>query len=195
MPRKYKVSTRYEDESKSEDSLEKARKTAEKISLKEAQIEFEGAEKYHLRHAASWLSISILFLFALLWLVYYFYTHDDFHKYVSKAGSDNNLKWYAIHYTTCKFSILGIIAALAAFSLKLFKCHAHMREQSLHRKRVINSIEAFLESASTKEQKDLILAQIVNSVISFGNLGILGHKDEDPKIDFSPVFKLPDGKP
>ncbi len=53
-----------------------------------------------------------------------------------------------------------------------------MYERNLHRKRIANSMAAFTESASSEDQRDLILTQLIESVSSFGNSGLVG-KEED----------------
>lgn len=54
----------------------------------------------------------------------------------------------------------------------------HMYQQNLHRQRVTNSMAAFVESAVTPEQRDLILAHLVDAVAAFGCSGLLAKEDD-----------------
>ena len=86
--------------------------------------------------------------------------------------------WTMIYYTVLRLTFLGFIGTLLAFSLKTLKSYMHMKEHNLHRQRIANSMAAFAESATTKEQRDLILSRLVDSVATFGSSGMLGN-DED----------------
>ena len=54
----------------------------------------------------------------------------------------------------------------------------HLREQNLHRERVANSVAAFLGAATSPEQRDVILARVVDAITAFGNSGLLSDNDE-----------------
>ena len=55
----------------------------------------------------------------------------------------------------------------------------HMEEKNKHRVRVANSVESFINSATDPQQRDLILAKLTESIIEFGDSGIIrGDKDE-----------------
>ena len=58
----------------------------------------------------------------------------------------------------------------------------HMAQHNQHRQRVANSIAAFVESAATPEQRDLILSQLVDSIAHFGSSGILRKEDESIQV-------------
>jgi len=53
-----------------------------------------------------------------------------------------------------------------------------MSHHNRHRQRVANSMEAFVQAAITPEQRDLILAQLVTSVVDFGTSGLLSKEDD-----------------
>jgi hypothetical protein len=53
-----------------------------------------------------------------------------------------------------------------------------MTEYNRHRVRVTNSIEAFVAAFLTKEQQELVLSKLVDSVTQFGESGILGKPGE-----------------
>jgi hypothetical protein len=65
-----------------------------------------------------------------------------------------------------------------AFSLRMTKAYLHMIEHHEHKSRVTNSIEGFVASVRTDEQKDLVLGKLVDSVTQFGDSGILDKEDE-----------------
>jgi hypothetical protein len=62
--------------------------------------------------------------------------------------------------------------------LKLTRAYLHMVEHNEHKSRVTNSIEGFVASVRTDEQKDLVLGKLVDSVTQFGDSGILENGDE-----------------
>ena len=53
-----------------------------------------------------------------------------------------------------------------------------MSEKNRHRQRVANSMEAFVQSAVTPEQRDLILSQLVESIVQFGHSGLVQREDD-----------------
>ncbi len=62
--------------------------------------------------------------------------------------------------------------------MKILRAQLHMCEKNRHRQRVANSMEAFVASAVTPEQRDLILSQLVESVVQFGNSGLVQREDD-----------------
>lgn len=78
-----------------------------------------------------------------------------------------------LHHSALRIAILAAIGSAAGFSLKMLRAYMHMRERNLHRQRIANSIEAFVVSAQTPEVRDVILAQLVDSVVAFGTSGLL----------------------
>ena len=83
-----------------------------------------------------------------------------------------------IYYTGIRLAILAILGTVSAFTLKIFKAHLHMHQHNLHRKRIANSMEAFVESANSKEQRDIILSHLVDSIVTFGNSGIISREED-----------------
>ena len=167
-----------EIQEKSEESIEKARKLAEqienrarqtaaKISVKEAQSQFQEAQKQFDSSVKIWSIISCIPITLFLTLGVYLWNHQG----PSEVGS-------AIYETGIRFAILGSLGALSAFCLRILRAHIHMRQQNLHRQRVANSIEAFVQSAVTPEQRDLILSYLVHSIIVFGNSGLVQEREE-----------------
>ena len=170
--------TLVEIQEKSEESIEKARKladqienrarqTATKISVKEAQSQFREAQKQFDSSVKNWSKISCIPIVLFLGLAIYLWNHQG----PSDVAS-------AIYETGIRFAILGLLGALSAFCLRILRAHIHMRQQNLHRQRVANSIEAFVQSAVTPEQRDLILSYLVHSIIVFGNSGLVQEREE-----------------
>ena len=187
-----------EIQEKSEESIEKARKLAEQIenrarltatniSVEEAQSQFREAQKQFDGSVKIWSIISCIPITLFLILGVYLWNHQG----PSDVGS-------AIYETGIRFAILGSLGALSAFCLRILRAHIHMRQQNLHRQRVANSIEAFVQSAVTPEQRDLILSYLVHSIIVFGNSGLVQEREESMNpshlaIDsISRTFKYPE---
>lgn len=145
----------------------RARQTATKISVKEAQSQFQEAQKQFDSSVKIWSIISCIPITLFLTLGVYLWNHQG----PSEVGS-------AIYETGIRFAILGSLGALSAFCLRILRAHIHMRQQNLHRQRVANSIEAFVQSAVTPEQRDLILSYLVHSIIVFGNSGLVQEREE-----------------
>ena len=167
-----------EIQEKSEESIEKARKLAEQIenrarqtatktSVKEAQSQFREAQKQLDRSVKYWSIISCIPIVIFGILAVYLWNQ--------KGPSDVES---AIYETGIRFAVLGSLGALSAFFLRILRAHIHMKQQNLHRQRVANSIEAFVQSAVTPEQRDLILSYLVHSIIVFGNSGLVQEREE-----------------
>ena len=54
-----------------------------------------------------------------------------------------------------------------------------MFNHNKHRQRVANSIESFVESAITPEQRDSILSKLVDSISDFGSTGLLSTEENN----------------
>ena len=87
------------------------------------------------------------------------------------------MKWGVIYYFAVRLAILTSFGAIAAFCIRGLKSHLHMKEHNLHRKRIANSMEAFVESAINDNQRDYILAHLVNAIATFGQSGLLGKEE------------------
>ncbi len=58
--------------------------------------------------------------------------------------------------------------------------------------RVTNSIEAFVAAVRTREQKDLVLGKLVESVTEFSDPGIISNQADHtalPSVIFEPLVK------
>lgn len=160
----------------------KARLTASKISVKDAQEQFAAAQKNLTKKVWLWAILTILTFGGFVVFASYLLT---------KAHVDENLRWTMIYYTAIRVTILTAMGAAANFCLKMLRAHLHMSEQNLHRQRIANSITAFVE-ASGPEQRDAILGKLVDAVIAFGSSGLLD-KDDDtiylPKLTIESITK------
>ena len=146
---------------------ERARKTAAHISVDEAQKQFASAQASLDWKVKLWAAISVGVAFSFLGYAYY----------ISTAALPKEWTWQILYYTAIRIALLTALGSAASFCLAILRAHMHMAEQNLHRQRVANSIAAFVESAITPEQRDAILSQLVDSVASFGNSGLLQGED------------------
>ncbi len=145
----------------------RARKTATKLSVEDAQNQFKEAQLDHLKSVKlwTWLSLISLALFVGIASAFYF----DLPKLEEGL---------MIYKTVIRATILISIGAVATFCLKILRSSYHMYKHNQHRQRIANSIGSFVESAVTPEQRDLILTHLVESIANFGNSGLV-HGDDD----------------
>ena len=147
----------------------KARLTAVGISVEVAQDQFEKAQEEFKHQSFKWgifSGISILvFIVALIY-------------FASNSQPNEKLGFGIIYFTALRITILAAIGGVAAFCLKILRANMHMRAHNLHRQRLANSMSAFVESASTNQQRDLILAHLVDAIASFGSSGLLTKSDD-----------------
>ena len=87
-----------------------------------------------------------------------------------------------LYFSAVRITIIGALGGIVAFCLRMLRAHMHMAQHNQHRQRVANSIAAFVESAATPEQRDLILSQLVDSIAHFGSSGILRKEDESIQV-------------
>ena len=147
----------------------RARLTATGISVEEAQKQFQEAQSSldkRVQNWAIWAGASIL---SFIGVAIYFATVD----------LPEQWRWEVIYHSAIRISILTAIGTGAAFCLKILRAHMHMSEKNRHRQRVANSMGAFVGSAVTPEQRDLILSQLVESVVQFGHSGLLQREDDN----------------
>ena len=150
----------------------RARQTASRISVKAAQEQFLLAQEDHDKQVKLWVwfsgsSISLFLVVALIFL----------------SGDPPSGEMKAmLYFSAVRITIIGALGGMVAFCFRMLRAHMHMAEHNRHRQRVANSIAAFVESAITPEQRDLILAQLVDSIVHFGSSGILRKEDESGHI-------------
>ena len=160
-----------EDAKKLADEIEsRARKSATRMSVDEAQRQFSGATSELQKKANMWAwltAVSVLVLLALPFAFMYWPLPD---------GDD----WPAVlYYALLRVFVLSAVGAAATICVRLFRAHLHMVEKNRHRVRVANSIESFVNSALEPQQRDLLLAKLAEAVIDFGDSGIIkSERDE-----------------
>lgn len=160
----------------------RARSTAARISVEEAQTQFREAQNALDRRVTMWACLSGLGAIVFLIVAAYFVTID----LADQSG------WHVVYYSAIRVTILAAIGTAAAFCFKILRAHMHMSEKNRHRQRIANSMGAFVESAVTPEQRDMILSQLVESVVQFGNSGLI-HREEDnmyrPKMTIDAITR------
>lgn len=148
----------------------KARRTATKISVEEAQKQFGEASIDLGRAVKYWGLVSVVSLGAFVGVGLTLLFHELPSELTLPQG---------IYQTAVRIALLTAVGALSTFSLKVLRAQMHMRQHNIHRRRLANSMGAFVESAATPEQRDLILAHLVGAIASFGNSGLLAAADEN----------------
>lgn len=163
---------------------EKIQNTARKVSVSSAQKQFE-EECQRLKSMIKIWSIITIILFVMFGILsYIFYTHTFFTaemKINSDIFSDkfiDIMRWESIFHTVIRVAVLAIIGTIIAFCLKMMRANFHLYQHNLHRQRVANSIEAFVNAALTDEQSDRILEKLVEAVVSFGQSGLIQNEDD-----------------
>ena len=141
----------------------RARKTATKISVDEAQAQFRAAENHLRGFVFLWAGLSVVALAILAALLYRFLD----------TKLPDGWTWQVAFHAAMRFAALATVGSVAAYCMGVLKAQLHQYLLNQHRQRVTNSISAFVESAVTPEQRDLILGHLVESVVSFGHSGLL----------------------
>ena len=150
----------------------RARKSATRMSVDEAQRQFSEATSELQKKANTWGWLAGLSIVVLLVLPIVF-------MYWPLPDSDN---WsVALYHTLLRVFVLSAGGAAVTASVRLFRAHLHMVEKNRHRVRVANSIESFVNSALEPQQRDLLLAKLAEAVIDFGDSGIIKSERDEPK--------------
>ena len=147
---------------------DRARLTAAGISVEEAQKQFREAQAALDKRVKVWAVLGGVCVAGFFFVALYFVTLD----------LPDEWQWQVFYHSAIKVSILTAIATTAAFCLRILRAHLHMSEKNRHRQRVANSMGAFVESAVTPEQRDLILSQLVESIVQFGHSGLVQREDD-----------------
>ncbi|MDI7258870.1 MAG: hypothetical protein QME90_03000 [Thermodesulfobacteriota bacterium] len=161
---------------------DRARRTAAHISVGDAQEQFKLAQKGLNNQVILWAVLSVVFIIAFLLAAYC----------LVSIKLPEEWKWHVIYYTAIRVTILAAIGAIATFCLRILRAHLHLSQHNLHRQRVANSMAAFVESAVTPEQRDFILAQLVDAVVRFGCSGLLQKEDDSiysPKMTIDTITR------
>ena len=160
----------------------RARFTAAKISVAEAQKQFQQAQTSLDKQVKIWAGLGIASVLGFICVAMYFATVE----------LPDQWRWQVVYHSAIRVSILTAIGTAAAFCLKILRAHLHMSEKNRHRQHVANSMEAFVQSAVTPEQRDLILSQLVESIVQFGNSGLVQREDDNvyrPKMTIDSITR------
>lgn len=163
---------------------QRIQRTASKVSVEDAQIQFEDACKKLKLNICIWGVFTIIIVCVFGYLAYFFYYHSFFTEHM-KSNLDTFgekfieiLRWESIYHTIIRIAILTVIGTIIAFCLKMLRANLHLYQHNLHRQRIANSIEAFVNAAITDDQSDRILEKLVESVVAFGQSGLIQNEDD-----------------
>jgi hypothetical protein len=168
---------------------DRANLTAAGISVKAAQDQFDSAQKSLNRQAFIWSALGALAFAGFFWFARFLLNNPP--TFDPKITTQI-LVAEAAYKTAIRITILTAIGALTTFFLRMARAHFHMAAYNQHRRRVANSMSAFVEAASAPEQRDLILSRLVEAVVQFGDSGILeGGKDASvgPTVSIDAIMK------
>ena len=148
----------------------RARLTASQISVEEAQRQFKAAADGDQARIKFWgfltgVSVFLLVSGPLL-----------FTQWELPAGAE----WpVALYHTLLRVLALSAVAGMATLGFRMLRAHLHLAEKNRHRVRVANCVESFVQSALEPAQRDLILAKLADSIVSFGESGLIQHGGDD----------------
>jgi flagellar hook-basal body complex protein FliE len=192
-------------------SVEEAEKNLERIKTEASHISVESALQ-QFNEAATALRIkacvcgvvttSLFVVLVLLLICFTRYPPPLIHQIVESLKPGSTVVALPIsiplliaasaYYTSIRLALVGVLGVGLAFSLRMTRAYLHMIEHNQHKLRVTKSIEAFVAAVRTKEQKDLVLSKLVESVTEFGDSGILGSQGETtglPSVIFEAMTK------
>lgn len=148
----------------------RARRTAAKISVQEAQRQFEAASTESKKTVKGWAFASAGATVLLVGAAVAFMWWP-----LPGAG----LWPVALYHTLLRVFVLSATGAVSTFTFRMLRAHMHMAEKNRHRVRIANSVEGFVNSAVEPQQRDLLLAKLAEAIIDFGESGIIrGERDE-----------------
>lgn len=149
---------------------ERARHTAAKVSVAEAQAQFVAAKAELASGVKLWgwlTGISMTILVGAPFLMMRW----------ELSSSDS---WpVAIYHSLLRVMVLSGVAAFAVLSIRMLRAHLHLAERNRHRVRVANSVESFLNATFEAQQRDLILAKLVEAIVDFGDSGLIRHERDE----------------
>jgi len=164
----------------------KARKTAQKISVQAAQEQFGNLLTPLSNQIKIWAVLSGVLIFIIICLLIHFSNSEP---------SDKATALQLIHRSTLHLAILGFFGTLATYCMRILKTAIHMYNHNKHRCVLANSIEAFVESTSTPEQRDLVLIHLINAISDFGTSGLVEKSGETTNFSIGSVSPSLTGTP
>lgn len=139
------------------------------LSVKKAKSQLEKSGERHEKQVCFWSvmsSVSVALFFGLVWFFW-----DMGFKGTGQVWSQQ------LYYGALRIASLGVAGALMSFCFRMFRAHKHMQERNRHRQDIVNSIESFIK-ATNHDQRDMMLAKLVETVIEFGSSGLLAARDD-----------------
>ena len=152
----------------------RARGEAVEVSAEKAIGQFKEEEEHLKKAARYWLGGSVFVIVVLVVVVVYFLSDRN----PEQLFNQDTFWAVGVYYTTIRITLLGIISAVATFCLRIYRSQLHMTRHNSHRKRIANSMQSFVDSATTKDHRDKILSILVEEVATFGSSGLIRDKDD-----------------
>lgn len=155
---------------------EQARKTARNFSVQAAQNQFNDASKSLMWKAIFWGFAAAALFGWFIAFAFHVYNHppEVFSGKLERVPYVPEM----VYFTVLRLTILTAIGTIATFCLRMLRAHLHMSALNNHRRRVANSMAAFVEAAHSPSQRDSIFQRLVDAVIAFGDSGLLDKESD-----------------
>ena len=151
----------------------KARDTAAGISVEAAQEQFKAASDHDAKQVRLWTALATMSIVILIGGACLFLFADC-------LKMPEQFKWNeSLPQALLRIFVLSALAGAATFTFRMLRAHLHIAEKNRHRVRVANCIEGFLQAAGDASQRDLILAKLTDSIVNYGDSGLVQHDRED----------------
>ncbi|MDE0623879.1 MAG: hypothetical protein OXH83_19620 [Bryobacterales bacterium] len=149
------------------------RKAAMEFSVKAAQQQFEEASSHDSGRVKLWTCLSVLSIGALIAAAFLF-------TFWGAVRIPTGLEWTdALPHALLRIFVLSALAGATTFTFRMLRAHLHIAERNRHRVRVANCIKDFLGATRDKAQRDLILAKLTDSIVNYGDSGLVQYDRED----------------
>ncbi|MGJ4890259.1 hypothetical protein ACQR1Y_18805 [Bradyrhizobium sp. HKCCYLRH3099] len=170
-----------EAKSKASEIQATARSTASGVSLLQTSVRFSDLiNNLRLGLIGSGSAAALAFITFVLYVVWLAYHQPDLRTLPE-----------AVYTSAVRVTLLASMAAVVSFALKIFRSNLHMYYHTLHRQQLTNSIESFIDAARTDEQRDVVLAKLIDTVSTFGTSGLVGSSEDMPNTAKIIVDSLP----
>lgn len=147
------------------DSVKQVRLTAGGSSIEEAQKQFSKAQTQIYAQIAIWLVLGAVAMGFFFW---------NINLYIEKSRElPADWTWQLAVYAGLRATLLGALASLATYCLKILKSQLHILQINSHRVRLANSMAAFVEVGQTPEQRGMIIMRLLDPIIDFGGSGLI----------------------
>lgn len=147
-----------------------ARKTATGVSVLQSGVKFaELTNTFKRGLLVSGVCASAAFVIFVIYIIVLAYHQPDLHNIPE-----------AVYTSAIRVTLLGAIAAVVTFALKIFRSNLHMYYHTLHREQLTNSIESFVDAARTDEHRDAVLTKLIDAVSAFSASGLVDSSDDMP---------------